>query len=277
MAARLLDVIDPIHRGPRCMFRLPQPHNYGSRSFSPGKYVPGGERDGRTLIIPYPPTTVTVPAAKGLATFLGDKRGQAPFVQSTLRAAPRQTEPVPFARKTCRTRRKNAGLGLDENWYPSARGSMSTGTWPPPKRCSPNWGKPCAKATWPAGSVAPCATAVLHAWHDMGRYRPRKSGTAGPITEVLPIVDFSSPLPSGDGQGVRVKRSHASTRKPFSRHSPHPNPLPEGEGTDLQDSSYNSARVESIRRVAVLQKRSSIWPRLSRSRSAARRIARSCS
>ncbi len=32
------------------------------------------------------------------------QRGQAPFVQSTLRAAPRQTEPVPFARKTCRTR-----------------------------------------------------------------------------------------------------------------------------------------------------------------------------
>ncbi len=33
----------------------------------------------------------------------GRQRGQAPFVQSTLRAAPRQTEPVPFARKTCRT------------------------------------------------------------------------------------------------------------------------------------------------------------------------------
>jgi hypothetical protein len=31
------------------------------------------------------------------------QRGQAPFVQSTLRAAPRQTEPVPFAKKTCRT------------------------------------------------------------------------------------------------------------------------------------------------------------------------------
>jgi hypothetical protein len=40
------------------------------------------------------------------------QRGQAPFVQSTLRAAPRQTEPVPFAKKTCRTPLSSQLVGL---------------------------------------------------------------------------------------------------------------------------------------------------------------------
>jgi len=48
---------------------------------------------------------------------------------------------------------------------------------------------------------------------------------------LLEAVRKLSPLPLGEGQGVRAWRNHANGIDSFASASPHPNPLPEGEGT----------------------------------------------
>ncbi len=60
--------------------------------------------------VPEPSSVIMLLVAAVVGGFWGRQRGQAPFVQrptlrvgARLRAAPRQTEPVPFDRKTCRT------------------------------------------------------------------------------------------------------------------------------------------------------------------------------
>jgi len=60
-------------------------------------------------------------------------------------------------------------------------------------------------------------------------------------------MQIQSPLPLwGRDRGVRVWETHASKERHFAVNCPHPNPLPEGEGTNLQKFSYHNGHPDLI-------------------------------